>query len=159
MGMTIPCEADDNTILSLDFGANLFAVAHGTAAGSHSNQFGAGTYFGTKGIIHGVLLDGEPFEFPGRELTLDAPVSDWDAQMRVLPHVKDMHWSIPEAHVFEDIMQLVDWIIDDTPTSVTAEQARHVIEIIESGYRAAETGEAQDLVTTFETPFGSEDRR
>jgi len=33
---------------------------------------------------------------------------------------------------------------------VTAEHARHVIEIIEAGYRAAETGTTQELTTTFQ---------
>ena len=57
-----------------------------------------------------------------------------------------------ESHVFEDIMQLVDWVLDDTATPVTAEHARHVIDIIESGYRAAETGATQELATSFELP-------
>jgi len=35
---------------------------------------------------------------------------------------------------------------------VTPEHARHVIDIIESGYRAAETGETQELRTTFALP-------
>src|SRR6266542_3692586 len=39
LGDRIPTEADDNTILLLDFGDSLFAVAYGTAAGSHSAQF------------------------------------------------------------------------------------------------------------------------
>jgi predicted dehydrogenase len=46
-------------------------------------------------------------------------------------------------------MQLVDWVRDDKPSIVTAEHARHVIEIIESAYRAAETGQTQTLTTTF----------
>jgi predicted dehydrogenase len=52
-------------------------------------------------------------------------------------------------HVFEDVMQLVDWILDGTPSIVTAEHARHVVEIIEAAYRAAETGETQALTSTF----------
>jgi predicted dehydrogenase len=54
-----------------------------------------------------------------------------------------------EAHVFEDVMQLVDWVRDGKPSPVTAEQARHVIDIIESAFRSAATGAAQDLRTTF----------
>jgi predicted dehydrogenase len=46
-------------------------------------------------------------------------------------------------------MQLVDWVRDGTPSIVTAEHARHVIDIIESAYRAAATGETQNLTTTF----------
>jgi predicted dehydrogenase len=47
-------------------------------------------------------------------------------------------------------MQLVDWVRDGTPTIVTAEHARHVVDVIESAYRAAETGETQTLRTTFD---------
>ena len=50
-------------------------------------------------------------------------------------------------------MQLVDWIREDKPTPVTAEHARHVVDIIESAYRSAATGQAQDLRTTF-VPVG-----
>jgi predicted dehydrogenase len=145
----IQTEADDNTVLVLDFGENRFAVVHGTAAGAVSEQFGAALYFGTRGTIEGVLLNGEPFDYPGRELTADAPVTDWEAQMRVLPHVTGAHRAIPESHIFEDIMQLVGSVLEGTPSPVNAEHARHVIDIIESGYRAAETGETQPLRTSF----------
>lgn len=154
LGATIPTDADDNTVLVLDFGGSRFAVVHGTAAGGISEQFGAGVYFGTGGTIDGVLLNGERFEFPGWEETQDAPVTDWEAQMRVLPHVTGTHRSIPESHVFEDVMQLVEWVQHGTPSPVTAEHARHVIDIIESGYRAAQTGTTQALTTTFELPGG-----
>jgi predicted dehydrogenase len=148
----IPTEADDNTILLLDFGDNVYAVVYGTAAGKHSDQFAAGVYFGTRGTIDGVLLNGEPFDFPGREVTADSPPSDRTAQSRVLPHVVGAHRSIGEPHVFEDIMQLVGWVVDGKPTPVTAEHARHVIDIIESGYRAARTGARQELTSLFDLP-------
>jgi predicted dehydrogenase len=57
---------------------------------------------------------------------------------------------MPESHVFEDIMQLVDWAAEGIPSPVTAEHARHVIDLIESGYRAAETGATQTVTTSFE---------
>lgn len=152
LGERIETETDDNTVLLLDFAEGRFAVVHGTAAGAVSEQFGAGVYFGTRGTIDGVLLNGEPFDFPGRELTVDAPVTDWEAQMRVLPHVRGPHRTIPEAHVFEDVMQLVDWVVDGTPSPVTAEHARHVIDVIESGYRAAESGVTQNLTTRWSPP-------
>ena len=132
LGARIPTEADDNTILLLDFGDSLFAVAYGTAAGRHSDQFAAGLYFGTRGTIDGALLNGEPFVEPSE-----------------LPHVVGRHRELDESHVFEDVMQLVDCVLDGTPTPVTAEHARHVIDIIESGYRAAETGTRQELTTSF----------
>jgi predicted dehydrogenase len=152
MGQRLPVEVDDNTLLLLGYGDGAFAVVHGTAAGILIDDFGAGQFFGTEGEIRGLLLNGEPFDFTGRELTVGAPSWDWDTQMFVLPHVTGPHRSIPESHVFEDIMQLVDWVRDGTPSAATAEHARHVIDIIESGYRAAETGRTQELHTTFAFP-------
>ncbi|HLZ10216.1 MAG TPA: gfo/Idh/MocA family oxidoreductase, partial [Chloroflexota bacterium] len=64
-------------------------------------------------------------------------------------HVVGPHREIEEAHVYEDVMQLVDWIREDKPSIVTAEHARHVVDIIESSFRSAETGTAQKLSTTF----------
>jgi predicted dehydrogenase len=148
----VPTEADDNTILLIDFGRGMFAIAYGTAAGCPIEQFGAATYYGTKGVIDGVLLNGEEFDFELREETLGAPITDWEAQMRVLPHVTGPHRDIPESHVFEDIMQLVRWAREGIPSAANAEHARHVIDIIESGYRAAETGVTQDLTTSFSLP-------
>jgi predicted dehydrogenase len=143
-GRIVPTDADDNTLILLDFGDSLFALAYGTAGGSLTEGF-AGTYFGTSGVIQGRKLNGEPFDYEGRDLIVNEGGSDqW-----LLPHVVGVHRDIEEQHVFEDIMQLVDWVRDDTPSIVTAERARHVIEIIESAYRSAETGQAQTLTTTF----------
>jgi predicted dehydrogenase len=148
LGARIATEADDNTILLVDFGNSLFAVAYGTAAGRHSDRFPAGLYLGTRGTIDGLLLNGEPFEFPGDEPTAGA--QGRSPNLRALPHVVGNHADIGESHVFEDIMQLVDWVLDGTPTPVTAEHARHVIDIIESGYRSARTGRRQELTTSFD---------
>jgi predicted dehydrogenase len=56
---------------------------------------------------------------------------------------------LPERHVYSDIMHLVDCVLNDKEPAVSAEHARHIIEIIELGYRAAETGQTQHLTTTF----------
>jgi predicted dehydrogenase len=151
-GTPVTIEVDDNTVLLLDLGKGAFAVVHGTVAGALIEDFGAGLFFGSEGEIRGLLLNGEPFDFAEREETLSAPTWDWETQMRVLPHVTGPHRQIPESHVFEDIMQLVEWVRTGTPSPVNAEHARHVIDIIESGYRAAETGTRQELTTTFPFP-------
>jgi predicted dehydrogenase len=151
-GEPVRIDIDDNTILMLGFDHGVIGVVHGTAAGALIEDFGAPLIFGTEGEIRGLLLNGEPFEFSGRELTLGAPTWDWDTQMFVLPHVQGPHRSIPEAHVFEDIMQAVEWVRTGTPSAVNAQHARHVIDIIESAYRAVETGMQQELRTTFPFP-------
>lgn len=145
-GQMVPCDADDNTFMLLDFGNNLFALAYGAAAGRVTEGFG-GSYFGTAGTIVGQKLNGEPFDYPGRQLAMQAPNgrgSQW-----LLPHVVGPHREIEEQHVYEDVMQLVDWIREDKPTIVRAEHARHVIDVIESSYRSSETGRAEELTTTF----------
>jgi predicted dehydrogenase len=47
------------------------------------------------------------------------------------------------------MLQLADLVREGKPTPSTPEHARHVIDIIESAYRAAETGQTQELRTTF----------
>jgi len=132
-GKMYPCDVDDNTLMVLDFGDSLFAFVYGVATGGLPGTWEP-SFFGTKGAISGNKLNGQPIE-----------VED------DLPHVVGAHRDIQESHVFEDIMQLVDWIREDKPSIVTAEHARHVIEIFDAAYRSAETGQAQTLRTTFET--------
>ena len=146
-GESVACDADDNTVLVLDFGNTVFALVHGTVAGMLT-QFGQPTYFGTRGTIVGTDLNGDPIDYPGREQARGHKAG----QNALLPHVTGAHRELGEGHVFEDLMQLVDWVREGIPTVATVEHARHVIEIIEAGYRAAETGATQTLTTTFQAP-------
>ena len=146
-GKTVQTEADDNTGILIDFGSGLFALGFGSAAGS-PNWWFTGTYFGTEGKIEGFEVNGEELDYPERPLSDEVGGGVMGAQM-TLPHVKGAHRDIDEQHVFEDIAQLIDWVRDDIPTPVTADRARHVIDIIESSFRAAETGQTQELTTTF----------
>ena len=141
-GRTIPCQMDDNTLMLLDFGQSLYGTIYGTAAGQFPQEhIGQPCIFGTEGTIIGNALNGTPIDYPEKEAG-----SDYEC----LPHAIGAHRSMAESHVYEDIMQLVDWILDDRPSPVTAEHARHAIDIIEAAYRAADTGQTQTLRTTFE---------
>jgi predicted dehydrogenase len=137
---------DDNSLMLLDFGNSLFAFAYGTVAGTVTVHFSP-SYFGTRGTIIGLEYDGKPLDYPGRELA--NRWTDADKNYRLLPHVTGPHRDIEEMHIFEDIMQLVDWIREGIPSPVTPEHARHVIDIIESAYRSAQTGQTQELTTSF----------
>ena len=152
-GREVKTEADDNTLLLLDFGNAVFAMVYGTAGGRTNPQFAATTFHGTAGVLDGILLNGKPIAFDKSEETVGAPVSDWEVQMRTLPHVTGPHRAIPESHIFEDMMQFVRWIREGVPTLATAEHARHVIEIIEAGFASAREGRAIDLATTFDLPI------
>jgi predicted dehydrogenase len=140
-GETYPVDADDNTLMVLDFGGNTFAFVYGTAAGTLT-EFGQPSFFGTKGQITGTKHNGEPIVVPGYEKGSGVSMLG--------SHVTGPHNGMEEAHVFEDIMQLVDYVREDIPPMATAEHACHVVEIIEAAYRAAETGQTQTLTTTFE---------
>jgi predicted dehydrogenase len=132
-GREIPCDMDDNTMLLIDFGDAVFAFAYGTVAGRVTQGFHP-SIFGTTGSVVGTM-------FGDRDLRLPE-----DHQ----PHVVGEHAQMGESHVFEDLMQLVDAVRDGTPTLASPEHARHVIDIIEAGYRSAETGRAVTLHTTFD---------
>jgi predicted dehydrogenase len=140
----VDCDAHDNSFMLLDFGNALVGVVYGAAAGNVNSGL-MPSFFGTKGAIVGLKLNGEPFDYPGRE-GAEAHANGVEV---VLPHVTGVHREIEEQHVFEDVMQLVDWVRAGTPSIATAEHARHVIDIIESAYRAARTGQTQQLSTTF----------
>lgn len=141
-GQMLPTDMDDNTLMALDFGDNFFAFVYGVAAGSLPHM-GRPLIFGTEGVINSDTLNGKPFDYPGRDLDEKYGMNG------ALPHVVGAHRQMEEAHVYEDVMQLVDWIRDDIPTTSTAEHARHVIEIFDAAYRSAESGQAQELRTTF----------
>jgi predicted dehydrogenase len=144
-GRMVPSDADDNTFMVLDFGGSLFAFVYGAAAGRVTEGFMA-SYFGTQGQIVGMTHNGEPLDYPGREI---AEAAGARGRQWLLPHVTGAHRELGEQHVYEDIMQLVDLVREGKPTIVTAEHARHVVDVIESAYRAAETGQTQTLRTTF----------
>lgn len=146
-GEMLPVDMDDNTLMVLDFGESLYAFVYGVAAGGMPGM-GRPLIFGTKGVINSDTLNGQPIDYPGRDIAQTA------GRTAVLPHVVGPHRAMEEAHVYEDVMQLVDWVREDKPTAATAEHARHVIEIFEAAYRSAATGQAQTLRTTFETREG-----
>lgn len=141
-GEKYPVDADDNSFALLDFGGSTVAFVYGAAVGFIDSAFGRPNFFGTKGAILGDKLNGEPIPFPG----------DDDGRSHYVRgrHITGEHQNMGEAHVFEDIMQLVDYVANGTLPNASAEHAAHVIEIIEGIYSAAETGQTQTLTTTFE---------
>jgi len=133
-GKQIQCDMDDNTLMLLDYGDGFFAFVYGALTGL-VGDWAVPDFFGTEAsIVKGKLGD-----------------LSFDREGDHEPHVVGVHAKMGENHVFEDMMQLVDLIREGKSTIVTPEHARHVVDIIESGYRAAETGATQELRTTFKT--------
>ena len=145
-GEKIACEMDDSTFALLDFGNGFFAMSFGTILGNPGPQ---PAIYGTLGTIQASnFIPKKPGGAPGF-FGDDEPPQNMELPGDHQPHVTGVHDKMREKHVFEDMMQLVDWAREDKASVATAEHARHVIDIIESSYRAAASGKTQDLKSTF----------
>jgi predicted dehydrogenase len=138
-GEKIQNETDDSTLISLDFGGNVRGICYALPFGDLGLTLGGFTpiIIGGKGKLMGAKL-GE-----------DSLIYDGDFEPNVTPE----HKALPENHVFSDIMQTVDAIRSGKDTIVTMDHARHVIDIIESGYASAESGKAVELKPTRFAPL------
>ena len=151
--VVIPVEMDDNTLILLDFGNDVFAVATGqNCKGAPAIGFGRMIFFGSGGTID----TGRPMA--GLEITSDTGLPGMFGftggsynvgAQRTLKYVVGPHVTIPESHVYNDIMHTVECIVENTTPVPTGEHARHVVELIEKAYLSAETGQHQALTTTF----------
>jgi predicted dehydrogenase len=139
-GKSITVEMDDMTILTVDFGKKGFGIVYaGFTWGSDAGQL---RLHGSEGEIE---IAGGNVVLTGWNKEKFAPVP----AVRRPEIVTGPHAELPESHVYADILHLVDCIREGRKPEVTAEHARHVIEIMEKGYRAAKTGRRQNLTTTF----------
>jgi len=138
-GEMIANETDDCTMISLDFGNNIHGIIYAVPYGGLNVSTGGFTpiIIGGRGTLYGAMLDDEGL------------IYEHDFE----PNVNEAHRALPENHVFADIMQAVDVIRTGKPTIVTMDHARHVIDIIESGYESARTGKTIELKPTAFEPL------
>jgi predicted dehydrogenase len=156
----IPVEVDDNSLLLLDFGGATYAMAGGHASRTGELvQWGAMGIYGSGGAIE--TLEIEPLS--GHPTRLSVNGADGAAETvglerlddgsyalaTWLPYVTETHTSIPEPHVYSDILHAVDCIERGEHPLVSGEHGAHVVEIIEKGYLAAKTGVTQQLESRF----------
>jgi len=143
-GERIEVEMDDNTHLLFDFGDSVFGLLFGSNSfGGPARPFSLPFISGSEGAI---AVSREGVEVWGRNIEGNHRV---DTPGRDMPFVFGPHLELPERHVYSDIMHMVDCVLNDKEPAVSAEHARHVIEVIELGYKAAETGQTQDMATRF----------
>ncbi|MBV7339725.1 Gfo/Idh/MocA family oxidoreductase [Chloroflexi bacterium TSY] len=148
-GKSIPVEVDDNTLVLLEFASGTLAVAVGSnCRGSVRIPWGGLGLYGTEGVLEVTEVDqssGYPlrFEFQGQES------QEYVAELTEQPYLQGEHLTIEEPHVYADIMDLVDAIQEDRAPRATGEQARHVVEIIEKSLIAVQSGQTQELESTF----------
>lgn len=148
-GKQIEVTADDNTLLMLDFGNSTFAVVDGTynvnAARSPHVEL-----FGRKGTlnIHNQHVDPG---LPGLELFhLDtAPGIDGWVNSPNLANAgaRGSEWDRLKRALL--VKHLAECVFEDKQPVLSAEHARHALEIIEMAMVSARTGQAVELKTTF----------
>ena len=140
----IRVEMDDNTHLLLDWGDAVFGLIFGSNSSTgEARGFSAPLISGSIGAV---AMQGGGIETWSPNIEGDHRV---EKPGRAMPFVFGPHKELPEAHVYSDIMHLVDCVLNEREPAVSAEHARHVIEIIELGYKSAQTGRTLDMTTTF----------
>ena len=148
---TITIEVPDNSLVLLEFdsGALCTAVGSDVRMGGGRAQWGALDLYGTHGTLEVHEVDqasGYPTRFTVRGR---GGSREHTASLAEQPYLTGAHLEIEEPHVYCDIMDLTDAIREGRAPRATGEQARHVVEIIEAAHRAAATGVAQELTSTF----------
>jgi predicted dehydrogenase len=148
---TITIDIPDNNAVLMEFAAGALGVAVGADCRMGARAPGGGReLYGRGGALEVVEVDqasGYPTRFAVHRRGQAA--DEVAAALGDQPYLRGAHLEIEEPHVYADIMDLVDSILDDRPPRATGEQARHVVEIIERAHMAARTGQAQELVSTF----------
>lgn len=150
LGKDVKVEMDDNTVMLLDFGDATFAMLHSAFCSGDGEPFSRLHVAGSAGALE---LGHEKLEVWGSR------ISDWhriEGLPRRLPYVSGIHLEIEEAHIFSDIMHLVDCVGNDKTPVISGEHARHVVEIIEKAYLAAKGGTVEELSTGFQLGVLSE---
>jgi len=148
-GKKIEVTADDNTLLMLDFGGATFAVVDGTfnvnAARSPRIEI-----FGREGTINVADNWDLPPGAPTYEVfRLDAApgVDGWiTPRDRGLRGSQDRHRELGRAVM---VRHLVECVREGTKPVLSAEHARHALEIMLKAIESARTGRALELTTSF----------
>ena len=149
-GTKVTVVNDDNTLLVCDFGNSVYAHV----IGGLSRIQGYPSFY-ISCSAGSIQVTREGLEINKHELGSGRPPERVVEELprRALPYVSGVHEKLPESHVYNDIMHLVDCIINDRPPIVydnvlSLMIARHVIEIGEKGWIAANTGQTQTLTTS-----------
>ncbi len=147
----IAVEMDDNTHFILDFGDNRFVVFSSHFVRGSRQVPSLELYGETGSIIMGGRSAG------GYELFTTSDQRDRGGFVEQLGEVGPPEPSGAAAvgldhYIVGDLTHLADCILDDRDPELSADQARHVVEIIDKTYESARLGRALDLTTTFPWP-------
>lgn len=145
VGKTIEVTADDNTLLMLDFGNSTFAVVDGTfnvnAAKSPQIEI-----FGRAGTINLYNQHQDPTMPPLEIFRLDAApgVDGW-----ITPRLRGGDEQRQRYRRAICVKHLAESVAAKTHPILSAEHARHALEIMLKSIESARSGQALELRTTF----------
>jgi len=144
----IAVQVDDNTLLQLDFGSGVFAIASGSAA-----YPGRGVGWGHL-CIYGAAGTMEVYSANPAEPNLASVVELVGAKTYRFddfgPYLPPEHARLGDPHVYADIRHFVECVTSGQRLYDYAAQAIHVIDVIEKGYLAARLGQSQAIERTFQ---------
>jgi predicted dehydrogenase len=157
-GVPFPVTEVDNAALTLQFDGGALAICWGCrSATGKVLEWGAIGFYGTAGSIEATSIHMESgwpdvvewrasgearvFRYPAGGF---APGDGWESPLAPPPHAE-----ILEQHVYLDLLDFVTAIREARRPLASAPHAAHVVEVIECAYRAAQTGQAQEIRSTF----------
>jgi predicted dehydrogenase len=156
---TIEIEVEDNVVLLMEFASGAIVTGVGADTGhSKRNPWGGLGLYGTHGSLEITDVDsatGYPLAFNvfggGGWGTYGRAVGNrnYAEPLTAQKYMQGEHLELEEGHLYVDIMELADAIVEDRAPNAGGEQARHVVEIIECAHKAIATGQTQVLTTTF----------
>jgi predicted dehydrogenase len=148
-GKVIDVTADDNCLFMLDFGDATFAVIDGTfnVLATRSPKV---EVFGRRGVLN--VYGPDNLDHPGGD-ALDlfrtdiAPGIDGWVSPESWPQIEDERRSLLERAILVD--HLADVLLHGEPNVLTAEHARHALEIMIAVTTSSSEGRVVELTTTF----------
>jgi predicted dehydrogenase len=142
-GIVMPVTTPDNNLFMLDFGNATFAVIDGTY-NVHASRSPKVEIFGRKGVINIINPGGPDLEVYRTDL---APgVDGWIAPNNY-PQLEDERRGKLRRALL--VAELVDSLRSGRKPTLSAEHARHALEIMIAVHESARTGRVVELTTTF----------
>ena len=142
-GLEIPVTTPDNCLFMLDFGDSTFAVIDGTF-NVHASRSPKVEVFGRAGAMAIYRQDGPDLEVYRTDL---APGVDGWIAPTMWPAIADPRRAMLRRALLVD--HLADVVRDGATPVLTAEHARHALEIMLAVFESAREGRVVELSTTF----------
>lgn len=143
-------KTEDNMVLLLEFADGVLAVASGNyCVEGRAVPAGFIGIYGSRGHIETVGIDPPTWYPTGLEMRVGDRVCSMQSPVEAVNGLAGVHSSLPEAHVYADIVHLVDCLRENKDFISHPDEACHTVEIVEKAYLAARTGTTQELRTSF----------